>query len=294
VLQNKRERIEELGLEAQEFRARREIEKLRREDSEAEQRRLGLARAEELEGKRALEESQARRERERQQAEDQRERREWADSWCDWGLRSVPPNAPRAIALDVHESVEAALANLTPEQPQSLVQRLVLAAVDKALEPWKRQQDIERAVQEARKELPALLQRYFEPSEWEVRAMQAAREVISCLRPDASYQEMRAAAVEAGKRIASDYEAEQARARTERQEQQREQMKRLLVDFGVRHVSSYLSKLHSDGGLWDEDLRKKAELEATARKSLEGRLTGAESFEDVQRFAREVVDAELG
>lgn len=293
VLQNKREGLETLNLELQERRVKRELAKLSEEDAEADRRREAAARAEELANKCALEESRERREREQRQAEVERERHEWADSWLDYALKSLPQDTPRATALDVHESVEAALAKFTPEQPQSVVQCLVLAAVDKALKPWKRRQEIERAVQEASKELPALVQGYFEPSEWEVRTMQAAREAIAKLPADASLAEVRAAAVQAGKRVAGEYQAEQAQAQADRERQRREVSKKFLVDIGVGHVAPYLAKLQADGAIWDEDLDRKLGLEAAVRKVLEDRLTGAEGFEEAQRVARVVVDHEL-
>lgn len=77
VLRNRRERIEELTLEAQEMRARRELGKLRREDQEeAEQRQAeAQARQEDAEQRRA--EIALERERlAREKAEDQRRRRQ--------------------------------------------------------------------------------------------------------------------------------------------------------------------------------------------------------------------------
>jgi F0F1-type ATP synthase epsilon subunit len=49
VLQNRRERLEELTLEAQEHRARRELDKLRAEEQEEEDRREAEAEARERE-----------------------------------------------------------------------------------------------------------------------------------------------------------------------------------------------------------------------------------------------------
>jgi hypothetical protein len=303
VLQNKREGLETLNLELQERRVKRELSKLSEEDAEADRRREAVVRAEQLEDKRALEESRLqaahdteRRATERRQAEAERERRAWAYTWLDYALKSLPQDAPREIGLDVQESVEEALAKLTPEQPQSVVQRLVLAAMDRGLAPWNRRKEIENAVQLARKEVPLVvrtLSEYFPPTQWEIRAMQSAREAIAELPADASYEELRAAAVRAGKQIATEYEGEQARARAEGERQQRERSKKFRVDIGVDHVSVYLTKLHSAGELWDEDLSRKPELEAAVRKVLGEKLTGDESFDDTQRLAREVIDAEL-
>ncbi len=140
-----------------------------------------------------------------------RERKEWLDRWLDFALRSVLSDAPREIELDVQQSVEEALGTLDPEQPQHVVQRLVLAAVDKALRPWRRSKEIEQAVQEARQQIPWRARSVVtaEPSPWEHRAMQAAREAIAKLRA-ASVPEMRAAAAQAGLGVAREWEHQQA------------------------------------------------------------------------------------
>ena len=297
VLQNRRERIEELGLEVQERRAKREIQKLEDEDTEAERRRAAAAQAEDLEHKAALEEAclqreceAARRATERRQAQAQKERTKWVGSYVGSALNGLPQDAP---LLDVRAAVEEALANLTPDQPETVVRPIALAAVLKALKPWKHQKEIQQAIQEARKELPALAQGFFEPSEWELRAMQAAREAIAKLPADASLAEIRAAAVQVGKQVATEYEAEQARARAEQERQRRESMKSFLLSVGVRHVAPYLAKLQVDGAIWDEDLARKPELETAVRETLEQKLSGDESFDDAQGLAREVIDAQL-
>jgi hypothetical protein len=152
----------------------------------------------------------ARREVRRRSAEIEamRERKEWLDKWLDFALKSVPGDAPAEVQLDVQQAVEEALGRLDPEQPQQVVQRLVLAAVDKALRPWLRRKEIEQAVQGARQQIPwrARAVALAEPSAWECRAMQAARHAIAKLGPDASLPEMRAAATQAAKDIAREYE----------------------------------------------------------------------------------------
>jgi hypothetical protein len=311
VLQSKRERIEELALEAQERRAKREIRKLDEEDSEAERRRSAAAQAEELDRRRAVEETRLqvardaaqRRAREREQ-EEAEERREWTDRWVAWALNAVPKDAPREIELDVAQAVEESLARLAPEQPQTTLHRLVLATIEKALSPWRRQRQIEEVIQLSRKELPFLVQRYFEPTEWEVKAMERTREAIQFLPSNSTFEQLRQAAIQAGRQVAAEYEAEEARARAqaqgereralaERQTHERECMKQFLVSVGVGCVSQYISKLYADGEIWDEDIERRSDLENLVRAGLESRLSGVEHFEDAQRVARELVDAEL-
>ena len=88
VLQNKRERVEELSLQLQETRAARELRKLSEEDAEMERRRAEAKRVHELADKRALEETRLqtardaeRREREQREAEAQRQRAEFRRRW---------------------------------------------------------------------------------------------------------------------------------------------------------------------------------------------------------------------
>ena len=298
IVESKRESVQALNLELQERRAKRELQRFDDEDAATERRHETSVRA-------VLEQSRLQREHESQQREQEqrraaagRQRRQWVDAWMQFALQSIPQDAPQDVALDVRQAVEETLEDLEQTQPQSVVQRLVLAAVERGLKPWRRRQEIERALREARKQLPVLARSIIpemgaELTEWEARATQAARQAISCLPSDASFEEMRAAAVEAGRRIAADYQAQQDRAQAERVRQQHERDKKFLVDFGVQHVSFYLQKLKTDGEIWDEDLERRTELEQAVRSRLEVMLAGTEGFEAAQRMAREVVDREL-
>jgi hypothetical protein len=239
VLESKREGLQTLTLERP---ARRELKKLDDEDAEAERRRAAMVQVEEMGRRAAHEESRLQRdrevelrEREREQAEAESQRARWADSWLGYALKSLPQDAPLEIALDVRQAVEDVLSNLTQSQPQNVVQRLVSAAVEKCLKPWRRQEEIELAVQGACKELPVSGRRLsdlFPPDEWEVRAMEAAGEAIIRLPADASLAEIRRTAAQAGKQVAMEYEAERARARAEQERQRREFMKS-FVSFEV-------------------------------------------------------------
>jgi hypothetical protein len=48
--------------------------------------------------------------------------------------------------MEVHTTVQEALSVLQPSQPAAITQRLVDAAVHRALAPWTRKQEIERAL----------------------------------------------------------------------------------------------------------------------------------------------------
>jgi excisionase family DNA binding protein len=287
VIQNKRETIETLNLELQERRARRELRRLEEEDAEPDRRRAAAVQAEEHVRRAELEESRLQRESEAQERERERQRAQWANGWMEYGLKLVPENSPLEVALDVRQAIEEVLDNATPFDPQSLLQRLVLAAVETSLGPWKRQQEIERIVQKAREELPFNLRTYSDwspPTQWELRAMSAARAAIAQLPGDASIAEVRAVASQSGKRVAMEYETEAARVCNEREQEQerrrRASNKLLLISMGVAEVGPYLRKLHSQDDIFDEDLLRKDGLERAARKAFDTRLHGVVHFSD--------------
>ena len=303
VLENKREALQGLSLELQERRLRRDLRKLDDEDADAERERAASIEAEGLRDKVALEQFRLQRENIAQERERQREqlavdqeRQQWIDSWLEYALRSLPRDVPREVVSDVREAVEGALSTIEASRSQSIVQHLVAGAIETGLKPWRRQQEIEKSIQHARKELPWQVQTLSDwspPNEWEVRAMSAARDAIAKLVLGAPLGEVRAAAIQAGRRVAMEYEAEQDRIRAEQQRQRLASNKSYLISLGVAEVGSYLKKLHSDDEIFDEDLDRKAEIERTVRSVLEGRLTGGELFLEALRIAREAVDEEL-
>jgi len=314
AIQNKRETLETLNVELQERRLKRQLKQLDDEDAEAESERAASIEAEQLRHRATLEESRLQREaredereQHRQQQQAERQRREWVDSWIQWALRSLPLGVPSERTLRIPQAVEEALSNIEPTRPRAIIESLVTAAVEGLLAPWRRQQEIEKAIKDARKELPIGMQTlsdFFPPNEWEAKAMSAARDAIGELSPDASLEEIRSAAMHAGAQAAREYEAQQARIRAEQERQQaqiraeqerqrRASNKAFLVSRGVAEVEPYLARLHLDDDIFDEDLARKSELEVAVRRALEERLTGAELLTDAVRIAREVVDAEV-
>jgi excisionase family DNA binding protein len=306
-LDSKREDLQSLTLEIRERRLRRDLQKLENEEAEAERQRASSISAEELRNRAALEESRVRREElEEQRAEERRQQeadeewQQWADAWLQFALKSLPTGVPREFVLRVQHSVEEALRTAGPARPRTIVEHLVLVAVEKAIEPWKRQLEIEKAIKQATQELPFEVRTFsdwFPPTAWEARATAAARQAITQLAPNVSLSELRAVAVNAGRQIASEYLSEQAREQARVREEQTRQRnasnKPFLVSMGVAEVSSYLQKLHFADEIFDEDLERKNELEQAVRIALEERFTGRESLMDAQRVAREIVDHEL-
>jgi len=213
VIQNRREHVEELNLEAQEVRAKRELAKLRREDEEerhqAEQQ-LELAEQE----RRDLDE-RARAERQEQATRQARERRRraWETKWFEFAAKSLPGGVPNEIKFFVQRAVRERLSECAPDESDRVVETLVLSACEEALEPWKRRNEIEEIIEVAQRELPPQVRslrlgtRYDPPlTEWEALAKQEARKVIGGLRPGSSRAEVQAAALQATRRIVGQYE----------------------------------------------------------------------------------------
>jgi hypothetical protein len=135
-------------------------------------------------------------------------RREWEARWLDYSLRVVPDDVPHDLELDVHQSVVELLPKLDAHQPEQLIQRLIRAAIDKALHPWHRRKEIQKIIEQARERLPACVKGWSStPTEWEVRAMRAAGDAIAQLGDEAPHAEIRVAAVEAGNKVRAEYEA---------------------------------------------------------------------------------------
>jgi excisionase family DNA binding protein len=150
------------------------------------------------------------RERERRQADEaaaerqkaeaahaEQRRREWLHRWTQYGLDSLPYGAPREAELEVHAAIEQALAQSQLTQPDSLTRRLVNAAAEKALRPWKRQQEIQRALEAAINKLPWEVRYRSEYAVLKQRAWEAAVAALGKIRAEAGYPEMETAAVQA-------------------------------------------------------------------------------------------------
>jgi hypothetical protein len=124
-------------------------------------------------------------------------RRKWLDEWTQYALRSLPSGAHRETELEVHAAVQDALASLQPNQPNYIIQRLVDAAVGKALRPWRRQQDIKRAIESGMNRLAWDVRFNSEFAPLKKRAWEAAVAAVTGIRAEADYGEMETAAIQA-------------------------------------------------------------------------------------------------
>ena len=150
-------------------------------------------------------------ERQRTDAEQAEQRRlRWVQEWTQYALDSLPYGARREVEMEVHTSVQEALSVLQPSQPEAVTRLLVDAAVHRALGPWTRKQEIERALQAAMDRLPWSVQFRPEYAPLKRRVWDAAVAALGKVREEASYNEMETAAVQAAQPMIREYEQQQA------------------------------------------------------------------------------------
>jgi len=144
---------------------------------------------------------------EAQQAEQRRQR--WAQEWTQYAINSVPWDARQEVEMEVYTAVQEALSLLQPGQ-QSVTQRLVDAAVHRALAPWTRKQEMEHALTAGVNRLAWDVRFRAEYAPLKQRAWDAAVAAVGRVRDGANYSEMETAAVQAVQPIVHEYEHQQA------------------------------------------------------------------------------------
>ena len=137
-------------------------------------------------------------------------RRQWMQQWTQYALNSVPSRARGEVEIEVHTAVDAALSKLQSCEPDSITRPLVEAALHRALRPWTRKQQIERALNSAMNRLPLVVSNTSEYVPLKQRAWDAAVEAVRRLREEASDREMETATVEAVQPVIREYEHLQA------------------------------------------------------------------------------------
>ena len=180
------EDLERQKLELQKLGVRREIEEqmsyFRAQEHEEEDR--------EEQRRNRLQEQRRQQQREQVQLQERRRRQRWQSQWLQFALRSMPYDAPEEMKLPVHKQVTETLARLNLTESRRVIRQLVEAATEKALKPWRRQQEIKNVIDDA---LPFSI-KY---SDEKPKALRAAAEAISKLRPQATREELQLAAKEA-------------------------------------------------------------------------------------------------
>ena len=303
-LQNRRERVEELNLEAQEFRAERQLDALRREQEEEEadrraeeeallQERKDQARALVLDRQRAKREQAEERERRRAAEEAQAQRQRFISSWLEVALALIPWGVPADVRLEVVSKAEDFLqeCQLTKE-PQ--IRRMVADTVANALAPWQREKAIAEIIEDARKLLPYTARGLpWSPTTWDLKARQAAFAAIAEFRHNsASLDQIRTAARVAVRTVVEEYET---CLQTEKAAMQKAHFLGHL--FLSLELSGYVRQL-LDGEAIELEAGETLQdvvgsLETDARKYLDQHLTGAESREEVLKLLREFVRAQF-
>jgi len=134
----------------------------------------------------------------------------WEQEWMQYALDSVPYAARREVEMEVHTLVREALSELQPDQPRAVLQRLVDAAVYRALRPWTRKQEMERALQAGMDSLPWDVRFRPEHAPLKQSAWNAGVAALGKVREAANYSEMETTAEQAVQPMIREYEHQQA------------------------------------------------------------------------------------
>jgi len=126
----------------------------------------------------------------------------WFERWMSCGLDSLPDGAPDELRLVVYESVEGALAKIAPGLSDFVVRRVVEAAREKALRPWRRGHAIEGIIDEVGRRLSRSATYPFSHEEWVLKVQDLATRGIRELPADATLIEIEVVATQAAKEIA--------------------------------------------------------------------------------------------
>ena len=301
VLKNRRERVEELSLETQELRAQRDVSKLRKESAEeAERDRQEVLRRERelrhMEERNRLE--QERRERKQQEEElAQREAEQrcmWKDGCLSEALDSLSGDCPKEYYADVCREVEEALDRLDPSRAEYVIRESVASAVERGLRSWRRAIAIEDANENAEKCLPLWARSYFgEPTQWQIKVRRMARENIARLPVDASLEEIRAAAIEAGQAVTRQYGQAEEMERRQRHKEAEQQKQQWEIQRGLAHVSSYLRQFEEADEFEFEDrewFTRKQEKRIRPELLKEVEADPDLDYRDVEEIVEDLVD----
>jgi excisionase family DNA binding protein len=217
VLQNRRERLEELNLETQEHRARRELTKLQREEQEEAERQEAEAQSREEEAAQRQaefdlererlehEKAQERRHLERERAEErarmeaEEESAAFRERWYDAAAQAVAtPKLAWLAAAQRKETTEALEAEINRYQPadEPRMPAVIARSLEALVEPLRAERDAQERRQSLTKSVLWSLPCSATDGE-KVQATDAIREALRRFDSFADVYEMRAAAQEA-------------------------------------------------------------------------------------------------
>ena len=295
VLQNRREHVEEMTLEAQELRAGREVRKLREEDAaerqQKQEERQQRAREAEQDAQRLeLEQQQLEiKEREReQQARAQSALSHFRQRWLAHADKLLGPftyiwlTPPQR--KEVAEGLEAEIGKHGPDDEQRM-QRIIEDALASLIAPLEAQRQIARRREQAVQHTMLSLSFRATVSE-RARAEALAREVLKQMPLDATPDELLLKAQDAIASIAHTVEDREAR-------QKREANKREFIGNAFLAVALYKEQLwdkreisrqdYADPDVWEE-------INEDVRHQLSEELTGDEGPEEVEGLVQGMVD----
>jgi hypothetical protein len=195
--------------------------------------------------------------------------------------------------MEVYAAVQEVLAGLPTNQTAAITQRLVDAAVHRALGPWTRKKEMERALNCAINELPWDVREHSEFRPLRQLAWDTAAEALRNLRDEASYREMEIVAIQAVQPIIIVYNHHESCRRVvkrvclwdateEEQEAAKEAVRKALTSLPVGAAAKDLEKA-KDAALAPyeaavSERKKQARLEAERK----GQRRAAEWKADLQ------------
>src|SRR5260370_1624291 len=176
----------------------------RKVDRELEEVQDWFSERAEKKAKREAEQEESERRRQAE-VEAKRDQQQWENHWLTYALNCIPFDARGEMETDVHREACGALATTSREAPSYLVQRLVDAAVSKALKPWRRRKEVAHVIERAESQLPSAARGCYQPTAWQVRATQLARAAIEALPDSVELREIEAAAKDAVDQVSEEY-----------------------------------------------------------------------------------------
>ncbi len=295
VLRNRRERLEELTLDAQELKAKRELKKLKAEEAEEEAERSAAAEAEQQEREQRRREQEQRNHQEREE----KRRQKWLGMCYDFALSVLPAEASEAIKLDVCRQVRQALAEHDPDETPAIIETVVVAAVKRVLEPWNREREaqirltwLDKQTSEAwdrlrsvcSSECLAAVDHDHNPEALREALAQAISSVMQVLSPGSSWGDLEKARQRAIDRVLEPY--------------RRKRKTQSAIQSALAVVKPHLRTRRDEGLLpphFDsQDLELLARLiEPRLRVHLEAELRNREfSDAEAQQLARDFIDTD--
>jgi excisionase family DNA binding protein len=125
--------------------------------------------------------------RKREESAAAERRREFYSKWLEHALQEKPYGAPNEVELDIHQEVIAALGKVDTNERDCVVRRLVDAAVERSLKPWKTGETRRAAIEDALSQMPYHMKC---DQSWKEKATKTASEALADVRPGVSKEEM--------------------------------------------------------------------------------------------------------